>query len=141
MGFLRGCYWDRCCLISLFNISDRDSGIECSPSQFANDTRLCGVISMLEGSDAIQRGPDSLENWAHAKVLDFNKARCKVQHLVWGNPKLRESLGREWIGSSSGKRDLRLLVDEQLTMTQPRAFAAQKAKNVLGCTQSSVGSR
>lgn len=58
-------------------------------SQFANDTGLWGVISLLEGRDALQRVPDRLENWACAKVLDFNKAKCKVLHLVWGNPKHR----------------------------------------------------
>jgi len=39
----------------LFNIfvGDRDSGIECTLSQFADDTKLCGVVHILEGRDAI----------------------------------------------------------------------------------------
>ncbi|RMC17218.1 hypothetical protein DUI87_05795 [Hirundo rustica rustica] len=60
----------------LFNtfVSDKHSGIECSLSQLAKDTRMCGVIGTLEGRDAIQRGPDRLENGACENVLDFNKA-------------------------------------------------------------------
>ncbi|GAB0194097.1 hypothetical protein GRJ2_001875000 [Grus japonensis] len=40
---------------ALFNIfvSDMDSGVECTLSKFANDTKLCGVVNTLEGRDAI----------------------------------------------------------------------------------------
>lgn len=38
-----------------------DSEIECTTSNFANDTKLCGAVNMLEGWDAIQKDLGRLE--------------------------------------------------------------------------------
>ena len=66
-----------------FNIfvSNMDSGIDRTSSKFAKDTKLCGVVSTLEGRDAIQRDLDRSERWACENLMKFNKAKCKVLHL------------------------------------------------------------
>ena len=65
--------------LELFNIieGNMDSRIKCT-LKFADDTKLSGVDDTLEGRDVIQRNLDRLERWAHANLIKFNKAKCKI---------------------------------------------------------------
>ncbi|GAB0195056.1 mitochondrial enolase superfamily member 1 [Grus japonensis] len=78
------------------------SGIECAPSKFANDTKLCGAVDMLEGRDAIQRDLDRLNLCVNR--VKFNKAKCKtveIEEKVWRKedlPLVEEDRVREHLG-------------------------------------------
>ena len=122
-------------------IGDMDSGITCTLSKFADNTKLSGAVDTVEGWDAVQRYLERLERWAYAALMNFNNAKCKVLHLSWGNLKHRYRLGREWPGSSPEEKDLEVSIDERFNISQQCALAAQKTNHILGCIKTSVTSR
>lgn len=76
-----GCILGLVLLIIL--ISDLDDGIECSVSQFADNTKLGEVADMPEGHSAIQGDHSKLEKWSDRKLMKFDK-KSKSLHPCTG---------------------------------------------------------
>lgn len=117
-----------------------DSGIQCILSKFVHDTKLCGMVKVLERrNDAIQVELDRLERWAYMNLIRFPG---QVQSAAAGSGQSQMWIQVGWRGieSSPYENDLGMLVNAKLSMSWQCGLIAQEADHFLGCVTGSVAS-
>jgi len=74
--------------------------------------------------------------------MGFNKNKCRVLHIGRNNHILYQfRLRNDLLEESSAEKEVGVLVDERLAMSQQCALVAKKVSSILGCIKRSVASR
>ncbi|KAF7237517.1 RNA-directed DNA polymerase from mobile element jockey [Varanus komodoensis] len=127
-------------LFNLF-INDMEEGVNSLLIKFADDTKTGAVATTEEQVLQIQKDLDRLGKWAGDNRMAFNVDKCKVLHLGRRNRYHKYRLGNKLLESSTCERDLGVLVDCRLNMSQPCDAVVKRANATLGCTARSVASK
>ncbi|KAF7235785.1 Boophilin-H2 [Varanus komodoensis] len=101
--------------------------------KFADDTKSGAVATTEEQVLQIQKDLDRLWKWAGANRMAFNVDKCKVLHLGHRKGCHKYRLGDKRLESSTCERNLRVLVDCRLNMSQPCDAVVKRANATLGC--------
>ena len=73
--------------------------------------------------------------------MRFNKTRCRVFHVGMNNRKYQYRVGQDLLEMSSAERNVGVLVDNRLAMSQQRALMAKAASGILGCIKRNMARR
>lgn len=120
-------------VLELMLFNDLNSGTECNLYIFADGTEQSGVVRTVEGRDTIQRDLDKPQKWACMNLTRFNT----VQHRFWTRAFLDTSTDQQknLTEISPVEKDLRVLEDQKLNVSQQHALRTQKANGNLGCAK------
>ena len=127
----------------LFNIfiNDLDEEVQGKLIKFADDTKLGGIANTLEDRNKLQSDLDRLERWAENNRMKFNRDKCQVLHLGKRNQMHNYKMGDTWLSNTTNEKDLGIVVDHKLNMSQQCDAAATKANDILGCINKSITSK
>jgi len=113
-------------------INDIDSSVLNRLSKFADDTKLYSCVSSQSQIESLRNDLASLFKWSMDWQMLFNLDKCKVMHFGRSNIKADYRMGGKVLEVVTEERDLGIIVQNDLKVSQQCAKAVKTANRVLG---------
>ena len=125
----------------LFNVlvDNLEAGFKPILSKLADHTKLGGPVDSLKVREALHRDLDRLE-CKHNNCVKVDKSKCQILQLGQHIPGYGYRLGNERLKSRPVERDLRVLVNSKMNMSQQCALANNRANYSLECINHGIAS-
>ncbi|KAJ7423483.1 rna-directed dna polymerase from mobile element jockey-like [Willisornis vidua] len=91
---------------------------------------MSGSVDLLESRNALQRHLKRLDQWAKANGTSFNKAKCCVLCLDHNKPMQHYRLKKECLERVPAEKDLGMLVNGHLKMSQNCCHMVKKPSGI-----------
>jgi len=88
------------------------------------------VANTPEGYVAIQHDLDRLESWVETNLMRFNKGKYRVPYLGTNSSVYLYKFQGNLLERNSVEKDLGILVDNRLTMSQQCVLVVKKASGI-----------
>ena len=69
-------------MLFIIYLNDIDIGLQNNIYKFADDSKIAGRVSDVNGTIELQRDLDKLISWADRWQMEFNIDKCKVVHML-----------------------------------------------------------
>lgn len=113
-------------------INDLDDDMLSKVLKFADDTKIYGDASDVNGRDKIQHDLDVAMLWSEKWLMQYNVDKCKTLHAGHKNIEHRYKMGGVELASVDEEKDLGVVVHRSLSSSKQCAEAAKKANRVVG---------
>ena len=97
-------------LLFIIYLNDIDIGLQNNIYKFADDSKIAGRVSDVNGSIALQQDLDKLISWADRWQMEFNIDKCKVVHAGRNNRNFTYEMQGQWLESSHSERNLGVII-------------------------------
>ena len=119
-------------LLFVIFLNDIDSSVVNKLSKFADDTKLYGVVSSQVQVDQLRLDLSGLLKWSRDWQMLFNLTKCKVMHFGSNNVRVGYAMDGVRLERVEEEKDLGVLVQEDLKVSNQCVKAVKAANCVLG---------
>jgi len=103
-----------------------------------NSLHRCQQDQYAIGFELSCRDLDKLESWTITNCMTFNKSKGWILHVGRGDTGCTYRLGNETLESSPAERELGIMANSKLNMSQQCAQTTRKGNHILGCIKHGV---